>query len=127
MQTPESLKYTPEHEWARLEGDVVTIGITDFAQEQLSDVVYVELPELGKQVQQMDPFGVVEAVKTVSDLYSPVTGEIIEVNSALGDEPALINESPYDKGWMVKIRVKDLTELETLMDAEGYAALVEEN
>ena len=124
--TPEGLRYTPEHEWARVDGDVVTIGITHWAQEQLSDVVYVELPEKGAVLKQMDAFGVVEAVKTVSDLYSPVSGEIIDVNSALADDPALINQSPYEQGWMVKIRMEDPRELETLLDAEGYTALVEE-
>jgi glycine cleavage system H protein len=125
--TPEGLKYTPEHEWAKVEGDMVTIGITDWAQEQLSDVVYVELPAAGVVVKQMDAFGVVEAVKTVSDLYSPISGEIVEVNSALTDDPALINQSPYEEGWMVKIRMADPKELETLLDAEGYTALVEES
>lgn len=124
--TPEGLRYTPEHEWARIEGDVVTIGITHWAQEQLSDVVYVELPQKGAVLKQMDTFGVVEAVKTVSDLYSPVSGEIIDVNSALADDPALVNQSPYEEGWMVKIRMEDPRELETLLDAEGYTALVEE-
>ncbi len=124
--TPEGLRYTPEHEWARIEGDVVTIGITHWAQEQLSDVVYVELPQKGAVLKQMDAFGVVEAVKTVSDLYSPVSGEIVDVNGALADDPALINQSPYEEGWMVKIKMRDPRELETLLDAEGYTALVEE-
>ena len=124
--TPEGLKYTPEHEWARVEGDIVTVGITDWAQEQLSDVVYVELPTAGTVLKQMDAFGVVEAVKTVSDLYAPISGEIVEVNAALGDDPALINQSPYEEGWIMKIRLSDPQELETLLDAEGYQALVEE-
>ena len=124
--TPEGLKYTPEHEWAKVEGDIVTIGITDWAQEQLSDVVYVELPTAGTVLKQMDAFGVVEAVKTVSDLYAPISGEIVEVNAALADDPALINQSPYEGGWIMKIRLSDPQELETLLDAEGYQALVEE-
>lgn len=124
--TPDGLKYTPEHEWAQVEDDVVTIGITDFAQEQLSDIVYVELPTPGKEVRQMDAFGVIEAVKTVSDLYSPVSGEIIEVNNALTDDPALINQSPYEEGWLVRIRMSNPSEMDTLLDSEGYAALVEE-
>jgi glycine cleavage system H protein len=124
--TPEGLKYTPEHEWAKVEGDIVTVGITDWAQEQLSDVVYVELPTAGTVLKQMDAFGVVEAVKTVSDLYAPISGEIVEVNDALSDDPALINQSPYEEGWIMKIRLSDPQELETLLDAEGYQALVEE-
>jgi glycine cleavage system H protein len=124
--TPEGLKYTPEHEWAKVEGDIVTVGITDWAQEQLSDVVYVELPTAGTVLKQMDAFGVVEAVKTVSDLYAPLSGEVVEVNSALADDPALINKSPYEEGWIMKIRLSDPHELETLLDADGYQALVEE-
>ena len=124
--TPDGLKYTPEHEWARLDGDVVTVGVTDYAQEQLSDVVYVELPQIGQRVKQMDAFGVLEAVKTVTDLYSPVSGEIIDVNQAIADDPALVNQSPYDEGWMVMIRLDDPSELDGLMDAEGYSALVED-
>jgi glycine cleavage system H protein len=124
--TPEGLKYTPEHEWAKVEGDIVTVGITDWAQEQLSDVVYVELPSAGTVLKQMDAFGVIEAVKTVSDLYAPISGEIVEVNTALGDDPALINQSPYEEGWIMKLRLSDPKELETLLDAEGYQALVEE-
>ena len=124
--TPEGLKYTPEHEWAKVDGDIVTVGLTDWAQEQLSDVVYVELPTIGTVLKQMDAFGVVEAVKTVSDLYAPISGEIVEVNAALADDPALINQAPYEEGWIMKIRLSDPQELETLLDAEGYQALVEE-
>jgi glycine cleavage system H protein len=124
--TPENLRYTKEHEWARLDGDVVTVGITDFAQEQLSDVVYVELPPVGKSLGRMDAFGVIEAVKTVSDLYAPVAGEIVAVNEALSGQPQLVNESPYEKGWMVKIRARDPKELDQLLDAQTYAAHVEE-
>jgi glycine cleavage system H protein len=124
--TPENLRYTKDHEWARLDGDVVTVGITDFAQEQLSDVVYVELPPVGKTLGQHDGFGVIEAVKTVADLYAPVAGEIVAVNDALAGQPQLVNESPYDKGWMVKIRVKDPKEMDQLLDAKTYAAHVEE-
>jgi glycine cleavage system H protein len=125
-QVPAGLRYTKEHEWAKVEGDVVTVGVTDWAQEQLSDVVYVELPAVGKAVRQSDAFGVIEAVKTVSDLYAPVTGEIIEVNTSLADHPALVNESPYDKGWMIKLRAKDPREVEALLDAAAYGALLEE-
>jgi glycine cleavage system H protein len=124
--TPDGLKYTKEHEWARLDGDLVTVGITDWAQDQLSDVVYVELPAVGRVVQQMEGFGVIEAVKTVSDLYAPVAGEVVEVNEALPDNPALVNQSPYEKGWMIKLRPKDLQQLDGLMDAKAYARMLEE-
>ena len=125
-KVPNDLRYTEEHEWAKLDGDVVTVGITDWAQEQLSDVVYVELPAVGKSVRQNDSFGVIEAVKTVSDLYAPVSGEVIEVNKALVDNPAWVNQSPYEKGWMVKIRTKAAAELENLLDAIAYGAFIEE-
>jgi len=124
--TPEGLKYTPSHEWARLEGDLVTVGVTDFAQDQLSDVVYVELPKPGKTVKRGDAFGVIEAVKTVSDLYAPVSGEIVEVNATLADHPGTVNQSPYDNGWMIKIRASDPKELESLLDPAAYQALVAE-
>ena len=125
-QVPAGLRYTKEHEWAKIDGDVVTVGVTDWAQEQLSDVVYVELPAVGKAVRQSDAFGVIEAVKTVSDLYAPVSGEIIEVNTSLADHPALVNESPYEKGWMIKLKAKDPREVEALLDAAAYGALLEE-
>lgn len=124
--TPEGLRYTKDHEWAKFDGDVVTVGITDYAQDQLSDVVYVELPAVGKKVQQKDAFGVIEAVKTVSDLYSPVSGEVIAVNSALADNPGLVNQSPYEQGWMIKMRATDPSQLDALMDAAAYSALVQE-
>lgn len=123
---PEGLKYTKEHEWARLEGDVVTVGITHWAQEQLSDVVYVELPPVGKSVSQADAFGVIEAVKTVSDMYAPVSGEVVAVNPALADNPGLVNQSPYGDGWMVRLKAADPKELDALLDAKAYAALLEE-
>src|SRR5213083_2476493 len=103
MDTPAELRYSKEHEWARVEGDLVTVGITDFAQNQLGDVVYVELPKVGSQVKLMSPFGVVESVKTASDLFAPVSGEVVEVNSALADQPELVNASPYGEAWMIKI------------------------
>ena len=124
--TPSDLKYTKEHEWARIENDVATIGITDFAQEQLSDVVFIELPEVGKAVKQMESFGTVEAVKTVSDLFAPISGEIVAVNDALRDDPGIINRSPYEDGWIVRIRVADPGELKTLLDADAYDAVVSE-
>lgn len=125
-QVPAGLRYTKEHEWAKLDGDVVTVGVTDWAQEQLSDVVYVELPAVGRAVRQSDAFGVIEAVKTVSDLYAPVSGEVVEVNTSLADNPGWVNESPYEKGWMIKIRAKDAKELGSLLDATAYGALLEE-
>jgi len=125
-QVPAGLRYTKEHEWAKLDGGVVTVGVTDWAQEQLSDVVYVELPAVGKAVRQSDAFGVIEAVKTVSDLYAPVSGEVVEVNTALADNPGWVNESPYEKGWMIRIKAKDAKELDALLDATAYGALLEE-
>jgi len=123
---PEGLRYTKEHEWARLEGDTVTIGITHWAQEQLSDVVFVELPAVGRKVQQAEGLGVIEAVKTVSDVYSPVAGEVVAVNAALADNPGLVNQSPYEQGWMVKLKVQDAKQLDGLLDPKAYAALLAE-
>jgi glycine cleavage system H protein len=124
-KVPDGLRYTKEHEWAKLEGDVVTVGITDWAQEQLSDVVYVELPAVGKAVRQSDAFGVIEAVKTVSDLYAPIAGEVVEVNAALADDPAVVNREPYGQGWMVRIRPSDPGALAKLLSSADYAKHVE--
>jgi glycine cleavage system H protein len=126
VDTPAGLKYSKEHEWAKADGDVVTIGITDFAQNQLGDVVYVELPKVGTQVRQMVPFGVVESVKTASDLFSPVGGEVIEVNSRLADQPELVNSSPYEGAWMIKVRMTNAAELEQLLSAGDYEKLTAE-
>jgi glycine cleavage system H protein len=126
METPADLKYSKEHEWARVDGDAVTIGITDFAQNQLGDVVYVELPKVGSQVKPMTPFGVVESVKTASDLFSPVSGEVIEVNPALADRPELVNVSPYSDAWMIKVRMSNPTDLEQLLSATDYEKLTAE-
>ncbi|MFC1558774.1 glycine cleavage system protein GcvH [candidate division KSB1 bacterium] len=125
MEIPENIYYTKEHEWAALEGDIVTIGITDYAQGELGDIVFVELPEVGTQVAAEDSFGVIEAVKTVSDLFAPVTGEIVEVNDELTDNPALINTSPYEAGWIIKIKASNKDELENLLDAAGYQSMLE--
>jgi len=125
MEFPEEVKYTEEHEWVMVEGDVVTIGITDFAQDQLGDVVFVELPEVGEQLQSGKPFGVVESVKAVSDVYAPVTGEVVEVNDNLPEDPEMINNSPYDEGWMLKIKLSDPTQLDELMDVDAYQAFIE--
>lgn len=126
MNIPEDLKYTKEHEWAKIDGDIVTVGITDFAQEQLSDVVYVELPEEGTEVKQMEPFGTIEAVKAVSDLFSPVSGTVVEVNDKLADDPSLVNKDPYGEGWMIKIKINNASELDNLLSANDYKKIVEE-
>jgi len=126
MEFPEELKYTEEHEWVLIEDGVATVGITDFAQDSLGDVVFVELPEVGAVLEAGKSFGVVESVKAVSDVYAPVSGEVIEVNEELPDTPELVNTSPYEDGWMVKIKVSDNGELDELMDAEAYQEFVEE-
>ncbi|WP_020676029.1 glycine cleavage system protein GcvH [Geopsychrobacter electrodiphilus] len=126
MDFPEELKYTEEHEWVLLEGDLVSIGITDFAQDQLGDVVFVELPEVGDRVELGKAFGVVESVKAVSDIYAPLAGEVVEVNTELPDAPEMINTSPYEDGWMIRIKPDDPSELEELMDASDYQDFVEE-
>jgi len=125
MNTPEDLKYSSTHEWSRLEGDTLTVGITDFAQDQLGDVVFVELPEVGKRFSAGDAVAVVESVKTASDIYAPVSGEVVEVNRTLEEAPETINESPYDGGWMFKLRVADEGELEKLLSADDYAKMAE--
>ncbi|HUK65134.1 MAG TPA: glycine cleavage system protein GcvH [Dongiaceae bacterium] len=126
MSYPDDLRYTAEHEWARIEGDVVTVGITSYATDQLGDVVFVELPDVGRKLEAMKPFGVVEAVKTVSDLYAPVAGEVVEVNGALTDNPAVVNQSPYEDGWMVRIRVGDRNAFQQLMTSADYTRMIEE-
>ena len=123
---PGDRRYTREHEWALVEDDLVVVGITDFAQHELGDVVYVELPGVGSHVTAMAEFGVVESVKAASDLFSPVGGEVVEVNEALVVHPELVNESPYDAGWMMKVGADDLGELDGLLDAEDYRQLIEE-
>ena len=125
MEVPENLYYTKEHEWAALDEDIVTIGITDYAQGELGDIVFVELPEVGTQFTAGDSFGVIEAVKTVSDLFSPVAGEIVEVNDELTDNPALINTSPYKEGWIIKIKASNKKELKNLLNAAGYQSMLE--
>ena len=124
MSVPEELQYTRSHEWVRTEGDTATIGITDHAQDELGDVVFVELPEVGTTFDAGDSFGTVESVKAVSDLYTPVGGEVTEVNEALNDQPEKINEDPYGEGWMVKLRVSD--EGSRLLSASDYEQFVEE-
>ncbi len=126
MEFPEELKYTEDHEWLLVEDDVVTVGITDFAQDSLGDVVFVELPEVGRQFEAGKPFGVVESVKAVSDVYAPISGEVVEINEELPDAPEVLNTSPYEDAWMVKLRISDAQELEGLMDADAYRTFVEE-
>ncbi len=124
MNVPAELLYTTEHEWVERDNNTVTVGITDWAQGELGDVVFVELPEVGADIKQGEAFGTIEAVKAVSDLYSPVTGKVVEINSALDDDPMVINQNPYGDGWMIKIELEDETELEGLLDAAGYDNLI---
>ena len=124
MNTPSNLKYTKDHEWVKVEGNVVTVGITDFAQGELGDIVYVEVDSLDETLDSEAVFGTVEAVKTVSDLFMPVAGEIIEFNESLENEPEKVNEDPYGYGWMIKIRVTDSTELDSLLSSEDYKSLI---
>ena len=126
MNYPDDVRYTAEHEWARLEGGVVTIGVTSYATEQLGDVVFVELPEVGRRLETMKPFGVVEAVKTVSDLFAPIAGEVVEVNGALADNPAIVNQSPFGDGWLIRVKPSDPSEVQKLMSSEDYARMIEE-
>ncbi len=127
MSVPPELRYTKEHEWLRLAGDETTVGITDYATEQLGDVVFVELPEVGRTLDQFATFGVVESVKAVSDLYAPISGEVVAVNEALADHPELVNSDPYGAGWLIRIRPRDPGEVENLLDAAAYEALVRES
>ncbi len=120
MATPEDNRYAKSHEYVHLEGDVATIGITDYAQKELGDVVFVELPQVGSELEAADELGSIESVKAVSELFSPVSGEVVEINEALADNPALVNTDPYGDGWMIKIRMTDASELEQLMSAEDY-------
>ena len=125
MNIPADLKYTSDHEWIKVEGDVVVVGVTDFAQGELGDVVFVEIETEGETLDKGETFGTVEAVKTVSDLFMPVGGEVTEFNEALADEPELVNKAPYGEGWMIKIKVADTAELEALMSAEDYQKMLE--
>lgn len=122
MSIPQELQYTKEHEWLKIEGDTATIGITDFAQSQLGDIVYVEIETLDEEIEGNEVFGSVEAVKTVSDLYMPVTGTVIEVNPALEDQPDLVNSDPYGEGWMIKVKITDGADMSSLLSADEYEA-----
>lgn len=122
---PQNLKFTKEHEWAKVDGDIVIMGVSDFAQSELGDVVFVELPEVGDEFRQFESMGTIEAVKAVTDFYAPVSGEVVEVNEALEGNPELVNKEPYGGGWFVKLRMSDASELEELLSAKDYAELVE--
>lgn len=122
---PDNLKYNESHEWVKPENDIATIGITDYAQSEIQDIVYVELPDVGTQLTHKTEFGVIESVKAAFDLYAPVSGEVIAVNETLLDAPEQVNESPYDDGWFLKIKMTDPSELDNLLDAEGYQAHIE--
>lgn len=126
MNIPSALKYTKDHEWIKIEGNVATVGITEFAQGELGDIVYVDVDTLDDTVEEGDVFGSVEAVKTVSDLFMPLSGEVIEFNEELEDAPELVNSDPYDKGWMIKIAISDNSQIERLLDAVTYENLVKE-
>jgi glycine cleavage system H protein len=124
---PSELRYTKDHEWVRVEGEEATIGITDYAADQLGDIVFVELPDPGKALDQFGTFGVVESVKAVSDLFAPISGEVVEGNPALTGQPELVNQDPYGAGWMLRLRVGDATQLEALLDATAYDQLIAED
>jgi glycine cleavage system H protein len=124
MNIPQDLKYTKDHEWVRVEGDIAIIGITDFAQHELGDIVYVEIETVGENLDQEEVFGSVEAVKTVSDLFMPVSGEILELNEELEANPELVNTDPYNSGWMVKVKMTNLSELDSLLDSSAYQDLI---
>lgn len=125
MEFPEELKYTKEHEWVQIEGDIATIGITDFAQSELGDIVYVDVETVDEELKQDEVFGSVEAVKTVSDLFLPLSGEVIEFNEGLEDDPELVNTDPYGKGWIIKLKIAEQSEKEGLLSADQYKELVQ--
>ncbi|MFC0523838.1 glycine cleavage system protein GcvH [Pontibacillus salicampi] len=127
MSLPKELYYSEEHEWVKVEGDKVRIGITDHAQSELGDIVFVELPEVGDTIEADEPFGSVESVKTVSELYAPLNGKVVGVNEELDDSPEFVNEAPYDKAWMIIVEPNDMGELEQLMNSDQYQAMVEED
>ena len=124
MNLPEDVKYTEDHEWGKLENDILTIGITDFAQSELGDIIFVEFPDLNTKVSAKDSIGTLEAVKTVADIYSPISGEIIELNNQLEDVPELINEDPYNKGWILKIKINDKNDYDSLLTSDDYKNII---
>ncbi|WP_077214622.1 glycine cleavage system protein GcvH [Bacillus dakarensis] len=127
MSAPKELRYSEEHEWVKVEGDKVRIGITDFAQSELGDIVFVELPEVGAEITANEPFGSVESVKTVSELYAPVSGKVVEVNEDLNDSPEFVNESPYEKAWMITLEPANVADVDKLMSADQYEEMVKED
>ncbi|MDK8642329.1 glycine cleavage system protein GcvH [Niallia taxi] len=127
MSTPKDLRYSEEHEWVKVEGENVRVGITHFAQSELGDIVFVELPEVGDEVKADEPFGSVESVKTVSELYAPISGKVVEVNEDLSDNPEFVNESPYEKAWMIVVEPTNLADVEQLMTVEQYEEMTNEN
>jgi glycine cleavage system H protein len=124
MNTPKDLRYTNDHEWIRIEGDLVTIGITDFAQGELGDIVFVEVETEGEELDAEEVFGTIEAVKTVSDLFMPIAGEVIEFNQSIEENPSIVNNDPYGAGWLIKVRVTDTDQVAALLDSEAYAAVI---
>jgi glycine cleavage system H protein len=124
MNIPQDVKYTSEHEWIRIDGDIAYVGITDYAQEQLGDIVFVDIPTVGESLEAGETFGTIEVVKTISDLFLPIAGEVLEQNEALEENPELVNKDPYGEGWIIKIKPVDATDTANLLDAEGYKALV---
>jgi glycine cleavage system H protein len=125
MNIPENLKYTKDHEWIKVDGDVATVGITDYAQNELGDIVFVEIETEGENLDKEEVFGTVEAVKTVSDIFMPISGEVAEVNSKLEDSPEIVNKDPYGEGWLIKVKIGDQSELDHLLDADKYKELIE--
>ena len=124
MNIPNDLKYTKEHEWVRIDGDIITVGITDHAQSELGDIIFIEFPELNQLISKDEPFGTIEAVKTVADLFGPVSGKVIEINEALEDSPDLVNSDCYGQGWIVKITCTDDSQLDDLLDSEKYKGMI---
>ena len=125
MDLPNDIKYTKEHEWTKIDGNVATIGVTDFAQSELGDIAWIEMPEIGAETKKGDPFGTIEAVKTVEDLFAPLSGKIVEINEGLLDSPEWVNDDPYGKGWIAKIEFSDEAELTDLLSANDYSGLIE--
>ena len=124
MNVPQSLKYTKEHEWVREDGGIVTVGITDHAQGELGDIIFVEFPEIGQEIERDEPFGTIEAVKTVADLFAPISGTVTEINEKLDDSPESVNQDPYGDGWMVKVSVSEAGELDNLMSSDQYREMI---
>lgn len=127
MAVPKDYKFTKTHEWVKVDGEIATIGVTEFAQSELGDITYLELPSAGTEVRQSEPFGVVESVKAASDVYSPISGEVVEENAAAIDAPEVVNQSPFGDAWLIKVRIEDRSQLDSLLDADAYEQLVAES